>query len=103
MIDEEKFRDLAMSLDHVEEKPHFKATSFRVNNKIFVSLEVEKKKACFKFSKEEQEIFCQLDKAIYPVDNHWGKSGWTYMDIENIREELLLEAMDSAYKEVLKT
>jgi hypothetical protein len=103
MINEENFREFALSFENVEEKPHFEATSFRINGKIFASLEIEKLKACLKFSLENQNYFTNIDKAIYPVDNYWGKSGWTYVEIKNIREELLIEALENAYKEVSKS
>jgi predicted DNA-binding protein (MmcQ/YjbR family) len=76
---------------------------FRVNGKIFASLEIEKQKACLKFSLDDQEQFCSFEKAIYPVDNHWGKSGWTYINIDKIREDLIVDALSSAYKEVSKS
>lgn len=103
MIDTETFRQLALSFADTVEQPHFEATSFRINGKIFASLEIEKAKACLKFSLDDQQQFCSFDKAIYPVDNHWGKSGWTYIDISKIREDLLVDALSSAYKEVTKT
>jgi predicted DNA-binding protein (MmcQ/YjbR family) len=100
MVDVETFRQFALSFADTNEQPHFDATSFRVNGKIFASLEINKRKACLKFSPDDQQQFCSFDKAIYPVDNHWGKSGWTYIDIDKIREDLLVDALTSAYKEV---
>jgi predicted DNA-binding protein (MmcQ/YjbR family) len=100
MLDTDTFRNMSMSFDEVIELPHFEATSFRVKGKIFASLEIEKQRACLKFSLIDQEDFCSIDKSIYPVDNYWGKSGWTYLDISKIREDLLFEALTSAYKEV---
>jgi predicted DNA-binding protein (MmcQ/YjbR family) len=100
MVETETFRNFALSFADTKEQPHFNATSFRVNGKIFASLEIAKQKACLKFSLNDQQQFCTFDKAIYPVDNHWGKSGWTYIDIGEIREDLLVDALTSAYKEV---
>lgn len=100
MIDTETFRQFALSFAETTEQPHFDATSFRVNGKIFASLEIDKQKACLKLSIDDQEQFCSFDKAIYPVDNKWGKSGWTHIDINKIREDLLVDALTSAYKEV---
>ncbi len=102
MVETETFRKMALSFPDTVEQPHFEATSFRIMGKIFASLEIEKNKACLKFSPTDQEQFCSFDKAIYPVDNRWGKSGWTYIDIDKIREELMFEALESAYNEVTK-
>jgi predicted DNA-binding protein (MmcQ/YjbR family) len=103
MVDIETFRQIALSFADTNEHSHFDATSFRVNGKIFASVEIDKQKACLKFSIPTQEQFCSFDKAIYAVDNHWGKSGWTFIDIDKIREELLFCALSSAYQEVLNS
>jgi predicted DNA-binding protein (MmcQ/YjbR family) len=100
MVDTETFRNFALSFPDTKEQPHFDSTSFRVNGKIFATLNIDKQKACLKFSLDDQYLFSSIDKAIYGVDNHWGKSGWTFIEIDKIREELLLDALTSAYKEV---
>jgi predicted DNA-binding protein (MmcQ/YjbR family) len=102
MISTETFRQFALSFADTIEKPHFDATSFRIGGKIFASLEIDKQKACLKSSLDDQHQFCSINQAIYPVDNHWGKSGWTYIDIDKIEEDLLVEALTCAYKEVSK-
>jgi predicted DNA-binding protein (MmcQ/YjbR family) len=102
MVNTETFRQFALSFAETIEQPHFDTTSFRVNGKIFASLEIDKQKACLKLSLDDQQQFNSFDKAIYPVDNHWGKSGWTYIDITKIREDLLFDALTNAFKEVSK-
>lgn len=102
MVETERFRTLSLSFPDVKEKPHFEAISFRIGGKIFASLEIEKSKACLKFNIDEQTEYCKIDKAFYPVGNYGGKSGWTYIDINKIREELLYEALETAYKIVKK-
>lgn len=82
------------------EQPHFEKTSFRLQGKIFASLDVEKLSGCLKLSMDDQQAYCSMDKAIYPVNNNWGKSGWTNIDLQKVPEALLAEAMDAAYKEV---
>jgi predicted DNA-binding protein (MmcQ/YjbR family) len=94
------FTELALSFANAIEAPHFKDTSFKVNKKIFASLEKEKSLACIKLSKADQEDFCKMHKAIYPVNNHWGKSGWTYIELSKVDESILVEAVSAAYKEV---
>ncbi len=53
MVETEKFRTLSLSFPNVEEKPHFDAISFRIDEKIFASLEIEKSKACLKLNVDE--------------------------------------------------
>jgi predicted DNA-binding protein (MmcQ/YjbR family) len=102
MVAVDTFRQMALSFESAIEQPHFKATSFRINEKIFASLEEDIQRACLKFSREDQAYFCLNSSGIYAVDNYWGKSGWTYIDIAKVSEERIYEALQCAYKEVYK-
>jgi predicted DNA-binding protein (MmcQ/YjbR family) len=102
MIDIKDVREIALSFLNCEEKPHFDSTSFRVNKKIFASVEIDKNRACLKFSLNDQETLCLIDKSlIYAVDNYWGKFGWTYIDLNNIKKKQFKDLILSAYNEVL--
>jgi predicted DNA-binding protein (MmcQ/YjbR family) len=46
MVDIETFRQLALSFPGTVELPHFDKASFRVNKKIFATLDIENKRAC---------------------------------------------------------
>ena len=104
MVNIESFRKLALSLPDVVEQPHFEKTSFRVNKKIFATLSLENKLACVKLSEIDQSVFCAFDKSIvYPVNNKWGKQGWTYIDLKKVRKDMLADALTTAYHEVQKS
>jgi len=52
----------------------------------------------------EQKLFCKIDKEnIYPVPNKWGEKGATTFELNTVSKEILMEALLSAYNEVLKT
>jgi len=83
----EAFRKMALSFPGTEERPHFERASFRVKNKIFVTLAEDSAVATFKFTKKDQLAFCSYDKsAIYPVPNKWGTRGWTLVELKKGRE-----------------
>ena len=89
---------MAMDFPGAEEKPHFEKSSFRVKNKIFATLDTEAKRACLKLSLVDQSVFCSIDKdIIYPVDNKWGKQGWTLIELGKIRKSILKEALAKSY------
>jgi hypothetical protein len=68
MVNIETFRQLAFSLPEVTEAPHFEKTSFRVNKKIFATLDVKNSTACVKLSAIDQDVFLAFDNTvIYPV------------------------------------
>jgi predicted DNA-binding protein (MmcQ/YjbR family) len=103
MVNIESFKTLALSFPGVIEHAHFEKTSFRVNKKIFATLSEDKRLVCLKLSEIDQSVFCAFDKSIiYPVNNKWGKQGWTFIDLKKIRKDMLADALATAYQEVQK-
>jgi predicted DNA-binding protein (MmcQ/YjbR family) len=103
MVDEKTFKQLALSFPGAEEQPHFEKTSFRVKKKIFATHTADSHIICVKLSEIDQSVFCAFDKTIiYPVDNKWGKQGWTLVDLKKIRKEMLVDVITTAYNEVSK-
>ncbi|MBC6489542.1 MmcQ/YjbR family DNA-binding protein [Flavihumibacter stibioxidans] len=71
-------RQLALAFPEATEELHFEKTSFRVKKKIFATYDTKNKRACIKLSEIDQDVFSSADRAvIYPVNNKWGKQGWT--------------------------
>ena len=94
-------RTFSLSLPEVREEPHFEKTSFRVKKKIFVTYDATHNWACFKFSESDQDLFSLIDRSvIYPVQNKWGRQGWTIMKLDHLKNEILKDALVSAYTEV---
>lgn len=101
MVSIDTFRKLALSYPEVTEEPHFEKTSFRVKKKIFATYDDLMKRACIKLSEIDQDIFSSADKTIiFPVENKWGKQGWTLIGMTKVSEELFVAALTSAYCEV---
>ncbi len=94
-------RTYSLSLTEVTEEPHFEKTSFRVKKKIFVTYDSIHNRACLKFSESDQDLFSMIDSSvIYPVPNEWGKQVWTNMELDRLENEILKDALISAYSEV---
>jgi predicted DNA-binding protein (MmcQ/YjbR family) len=101
MVSIDTFRKLALSFPEATEEPHFEKTSFRVKKKIFATYDNIKKRACIKLSEIDQDVFSSADKTImFPVDNKWGKQGWTLVEMRKVRKELFVDALTTAYREV---
>ena len=101
----EEFRQLALSFPGTLENPHFDRAAFKVENKrIFATLHEATGTVNVKLSETDQSVFCSFGKkAVYPVPNKWGLQGWTTFELEKIPNELMLDALDTAYKEVFKS
>lgn len=98
MVDIETFRHLALSFPGTIEQPHFELTSFRVNKKIFATLDESKHRACLMLSEIDQSVFCAHDRnIIYPVPNKWGLKGATFVELKGIKKNILKDALLQAY------
>ena len=98
MVTKEIFTQLALSLPESAEAPHFDNTSFRINKKIFATLSAKNNTACVKLTDIDQSAFCSFDPTIiYPVPNKWGRQGWTNINLDKVQEEMLLDALTTAY------
>ncbi len=72
--------------------------------RIFATLHEESETANIKFSPADQSVYSLIDKkAIYPVNNKWGLQGWTTFQLARVDKQLMLDALNTAYNEVLKT
>ena len=101
MISIETFRKLALAFENATEEPHFEKTSFRVKKKIFATYDGIKKRVCIKLSQIDQDVFSTSDKTIiFPVENKWGKQGWTLIELSKVRKEMFVDALINAYCEV---
>jgi predicted DNA-binding protein (MmcQ/YjbR family) len=101
MVNVKPFKQLALSFPGVEEQPHFEKTSFRVKKKIFATHTSDSDIACVKLSEIDQSVFCAFDKTIiYPVNNKWGKQGWTLVELKKVRKDMLKDILTTAYNEV---
>lgn len=100
----EQCRKLALSFNAVTEEPHFDKASFRVNKKIFCTLDSNKGKASMKLTAVDQSVYCSIDPAIiYPATGAWGKQGWTIFDVVKVKKSILAEAMKKAYASIAPT
>jgi predicted DNA-binding protein (MmcQ/YjbR family) len=94
-------REIALAFPEATEEPHFEKTSFRIKKKIFATYDDVNKRACIKLSAIDQDVFSVIDKTIiFPVENKWGKQGWTFIEISKVKKELFIEALRTAYCEV---
>ncbi len=102
MVTVEIFRHLALSFPETIELPHFEKTSFRVNKKIFATLDVKKNIACLMLTIIDQSVFTSFDKSIiYAVPNKLGQQGATFFVLQKIRKTMLEDALTQAYNKIV--
>ena len=101
--DIEWLRQHCLSLPGTVEQPHFEKTSFRVNKKIYVTIDQKNNRACVKLSPAQQDIYVLAHKkTIMPVPNKWGKQGWTFADPGKTPKRLLAAMVKEGYEGVVR-
>jgi hypothetical protein len=102
MITIESARQIALSLPGVEEYNHFGKPAYRANGRIFATLWVPEQRMMVKLSLIDQSVFSAFNPvAIYPVPNKWGLQGCTFFELAAAREDMLTDALNTAYQDVM--
>ncbi len=96
----EALEQLAIAFPEVTIEPHFEKLSFRVKKKIFVTFDQSNNRATVKLSEVDQDVFSSASPFIQPVDNKWGKQGWTLVDLDEVPFNLLQDVITAAYCQV---
>ncbi len=91
-------RSIALTFEEATEMPHFEKPSFRVNKKIFLTLDEKLKRACVSLHEADQHAFhSMMPDVIYPVPNKWGQQGWTLIELVKTKKSLFLDALTCSY------
>ncbi|MHA6692355.1 MmcQ/YjbR family DNA-binding protein [Devosia sp. A449] len=97
MADAATLRRLALALPGTTEAPHFDRRAFKVD-RTYVTLAADALTANFKFTPDEQDFKCQLAPEVFaPINNGWGRQGWTTANLAAATEADLSAALELAY------
>jgi YjbR protein len=92
---------IALSLQGTVKAPHFDRLAFKVT-RIYATLAADGRTANLKFLPEEQELKCTVaSKAFAPVQNAWGKRGWTTATLAKLSIAELRAALEMAWRHAL--
>lgn len=96
-------RRLALALEGTREPPHFDRAAFKVA-RIYVTLAADERSANFKFTPDEQDFKCMLmPDAFAPIDNAWGRQGWTVGTLAKLSTAELEAALEMAWRHAQAT
>jgi hypothetical protein len=93
------FRKLALCLEGATEGAHMGHPDFRLNNRIFATLSYQDKGyGVLKLTPEQQESFvAEQPDCFSPVHGGWGRSGMTFIHLEQADEAVMAGALKTAY------
>jgi hypothetical protein len=103
LVDEEsmtsssEFTAIALSLDGTTVAPHFDRQAFKVK-RIYATLAADGRTANLKLTPDEQEFKVLLaPEAFAPLDNAWGRQGWTGVLLDKIGADELRAVLAIAH------
>lgn len=104
MITQEAFSQIVFEFSGIEHSPHFDRIGFRIIGKRMIATYLAADNTANIFlTPEEQQVFCQMDpKNVFPVPNKWGEKGATTFLLNSVSENIVREALLSAYNEVVR-
>ncbi len=105
MISEKGFAEMALSFPGTEPTPHLERTGFRVKGKrMFATYLAKDNTANIFLTPKEQKVFCKMSVGnIFSIPNKWGENGMTTFVLNKVPKEIAMEALLSAYSEVVKS
>jgi hypothetical protein len=90
-------RRIALALEGTSEAPHFDRTAYKVA-RIYATLDADGKTANLKLTPDEQELKCLTAPEVFaPVDNAWGRQGWTTVTLAALHAAELEAALQTAW------
>jgi len=104
MITENAFFKMALSFPGTEQVPHFDRIGFKVTGRrMYATYFAAEHTTNIFLLPTQQKSFCKKhDEGIYPVPNKWGEKGATTFDLHLVPKEIVIEALLTAYKGVMK-
>lgn len=97
MADAADLRRIALSLPGTSEAPHFDRAAFRAR-RIYATLAADGLTANIALTPDEQEFKCQLAADVFsPIDNAWGRQGWTAVNLQAASEADLKQTLEMAH------
>jgi hypothetical protein len=102
------FQKLALSLPETTAASHFDTPDYRVAGKIFATAGKIDGKAVLKLKPDQQQMLCEAEPDMFePVQNAWGRKGWTNLvlakaDTQTAKSALWMAWRNTAPKKLLK-
>jgi hypothetical protein len=95
-----QLRAMAMSLPEVTERKTWGKPTFRVQNKLFVTLAADGGSATLKSSPEEQQSLVAAEPDTFAIAAHLGRHGWITVQLDHVDKTQMNELVTDAWRRV---
>jgi hypothetical protein len=93
-----QLRAMVMSLPEVIERQTWGKATFRVQNKLFVTLALDGSSATLKSSPEEQQALIAADPDTFTTAAHLGRHGWITVLLDRVDKSDMEELVTDAWR-----
>ena len=101
MMEQDEFREMALTFLEAVESSHFDTADFRVRGKIFATLRGADGRAVLKLSPDGQQLAMATSPGMFePVGGAWGQKGWTRVELDRADAETVRHVMGMAWRSV---
>ena len=97
-MNDERFRQLALTLDGAAESAHMGHPDFRAHGRIFATLHHDRRFGMVVLTPEQQARFITQLAAFAPESGAWGRNGCTRVTLAEVDEDALGEALTFAWQ-----
>lgn len=94
----DEFRRIALGMEGAVESAHMNHPDFRINGRIFATLQADEQRGMVALTPELQQQFMRASGAFSPASGAWGRGGSTMVLLSAIDEETLGEAITVAWR-----
>jgi hypothetical protein len=98
MMSADEVRRIALSLPSAEERETWGEATFRVRDKIFVSLSVDGRTAGVKASLDDQAGLIALDPDTFSISHYVGRFGWVTVKLDPVDPALMRKLIVDAWR-----
>ena len=99
MMTEQAFRRMALGLTEAVEGAHMGHPDFRVNGRIFATLQPARHRGMVNLTPEQQQRMLREAPAIFsPESGAWGRQGCTRVHLDVAEEDIVGEALTLAWR-----
>lgn len=98
------FRGMALALEGADERAHMGHPDFRVNGRIFASLQADERRAMVKVTPDEQAALIEQAAAAFtPASGAWGRQGCTMVDLAHASPAVVRGGLTLAWELAMAT
>ena len=95
-----RFRQIVSALSGTSEGAHMGHADFRLDGRVFASLDRDERWGSLKLTPAEQQHFMSVAPPVFvPASGAWGVQGWTKVDLSRADDEAVGDALTCAWQQ----